>query len=111
MSKAKAAEQEGPSRSGGRTQSFVIASLSLLLLTACPSATLLPDEQRVTLTRDFEGRTMYLRNSVFVMPFFSDADAHLVSVYPPDSVHLLNDTEGKPILPGRSQGILELGTK
>ncbi|MFN7134344.1 MAG: hypothetical protein ACK4N5_19855 [Myxococcales bacterium] len=91
--------------------SAVRALLCASLLSACASATVLPDEERTKLSRDYEGGTYHLRTSLTVTPFFSDNTRRLVSPLPADAIHLLNDTEGQPILPGPQEGILPLGTR
>ncbi len=80
-------------------------------LGGCASATLVPDDQRIKLTRELEGGVFYLRASVHVLPFFSDPTRRLVTPLPPDSVDLLEDTSGKPILPGPSAALIPLGQR
>jgi hypothetical protein len=82
----------------------------LALATGCPSATLLRDEDRVQVTRELEGKEVYLRPSVYVLPFFSDTSRWLLSPLPPECIHLLEDTSGKPILPGAPERIVPAGT-
>lgn len=82
-----------------------------LLAAGCASATLLPDEERTQLTRDFEGGVYHLRASMTVTPFFSDGTRRLASRLPADSIHLLDDTKGQPLLPGPQEAILPLGTR
>lgn len=91
-------------------------SRALLLVTlsavaGCASASLLPDEERIQLTREYEGKTAFLRASLHVLPFFSDTTRRLVSALPPDSIELLLDGSGAAILPGAPEGMLELGTR
>lgn len=88
---------------------FVAAGCALLLA-SCASVPQLPDLDTTKLASDFRGKIVYLRSSLHVMPFFSDSSKKLASIYPPDSVELLNDTQGKVILPGPSAGLLPLGT-
>lgn len=85
--------------------------LALPALAGCASASLLPDEERIELTRELEGRPMHLRASLHVLPFFSDTTRRLVSPLPPDSIELLVDPSGEPILPGQPEGLLPLGQK
>ncbi len=85
--------------------------LAAALLAGCASATLIPDEERARLAQDFEGGVFHLRASMTVTPFFSDGTRRLVSQLPADSIHVLDDTEGKPILPGEQEAILPLGTR
>ena len=89
----------------------LIVPTLLVLLTACPSATLLPDDQRNQVTKDFEGKILFLKPATYVLPFFSVPESRLVSPLPPDSIHLLDDTKGEPILPGEPEAILKAGTR
>jgi len=53
---------------------------------------------------------LYLRGSLHVMPFFSEPSLRLASPLPPDSIELLLDTKGEPILPGAPDDLLVQGT-
>lgn len=88
-----------------------LCAASAVALAGCASAVLIPDDQRISLSRDLEGRAFYLRASVHVLPFFGDSTRRLVTQLPPDSVELLDDTSGQPILPGPPEGLLEIGTR
>ena len=88
-----------------------VLPIALAALAGCASASLLPDEERIELTRSLEGSTLHLRASVHVMPFFSDGTRRLISPLPPDSIELLLDPSGVPILPGEPEGLLPLGSK
>lgn len=81
------------------------------LAAGCASTSLLPDEDRVGLARDLEGKTLHLRASNHVMPFFTDSTRRLISPLPPDSIELLVDPSGHPILPGAPEDLLALGSK
>jgi hypothetical protein len=80
-------------------------------LAGCASATLIPDDQRLQVARELEGGAYYLRASVHVLPFFSDPTRRLVTPLPPDSVELLEDPSGNPILPGPSEALIPIGTR
>ena len=95
-----------------RRSSSLGAALALALaLSGCASATLIPDDQRLAIVRDLEGRALFLRASVHVLPFFGDTSRRLITPLPPDSVELLEDASGNPILPGPAEGLLALGTR
>lgn len=79
--------------------------------TACAPTLLIPDSDRQQVAHELEGQSRYLRSSVHVLPFFSDPSRRLLSAQPPDSIELINDTEGRPILPGEPTGLLPLGTR
>lgn len=92
------------------TRSLALAA-SLLALAGCSGARTVPEGERHALTRSWEGKILFLRASLNVMPFFTDSTKRLVSPWPADSVLLLEDTKGAPILPGEPEGLLALGTK
>ncbi len=86
-------------------------ALGLLLLTGCATANILPEKDRQDVSRALQGQVVYLRQSNAVMPFWSDQTKLLVNANPPDSIELLDNTSGQPILPGEPVGFLELGTR
>ena len=91
-----------------------IGPLALALATAaaagCASASLLPEADRRPMAQRWEGRVVFLRSSLNVMPFFADPTRLLVSPYFPDSIHLVDDASGRPVSPGAVEGVLPLGT-
>ena len=91
-----------------RTRGATLAAL--LTLAGCAGAPL-PDADRLSLTRGFEGKVFYLRASLNVMPFFADGGKHLVSPLFPDSILLLADAKGAPVAPGPVEEVLRMGTQ
>ena len=86
----------------------------LALATGCASQTLLSPEDRAGLDRDLtrgESAVRYLKVSSYVTPLFGDASKRLLTPYPPDEVRLLNDTQGKPISPGKVEATVPAGTR
>jgi hypothetical protein len=86
------------------------ALASLWALAGCAGAPL-PDVDRPSLARGWEGKTFYLRSSLNVMPFFADASRRLASPLFPDSILLLQDSQGAPIPPGPVEEVLPMGTR
>jgi hypothetical protein len=83
---------------------------ALWALAGCAGAPL-PDADRPSLVRGWEGQTFYLRSSLNLMPFFGDASNRLASPLFPDSVLLLEDSKGAPIAPGPVEEVLPMGTR
>lgn len=94
-----------------KRSSLALAPALALLLGGCASAQLLPEQDRAALAKQWEGRILYCRSSLNVLPFYADTTRRLVSPLPADSIHLLDDTQGAPILPGAVEQVLPLGTK
>lgn len=88
-----------------------IAVVAFAALTGCASATRLPEADRLSLPKAFEGKLYYLRSSLNVMPFFADDSKRLVSPLPADSILLLQDSQGAPISPGAVESVLPMGSK
>ncbi|MBI5542973.1 MAG: hypothetical protein HY901_03735 [Deltaproteobacteria bacterium] len=84
---------------------------ALAPLVGCAAASPLPDPDRHALLRSFEGKVLFLRTSLNVLPFFADDTRHLASPLHADSIHLLDDTKGVPIMPGAVVQVIPLGTK
>jgi len=80
-------------------------------LTACTPAVNVPDEERLRITQELEGRTRWLRVSVFVGPFFGDAARALVSDQPFSELDLLETPGGRTISPPRAEKVLPPGTR
>ena len=80
-------------------------------LGGCAGSTLrLSNEERLAITRAYEGEVMRLSLSLAIHDFFGAPARLLASPWPRDSVDLLRDESGHPILPAQTHGILPLGT-
>jgi hypothetical protein len=84
-----------------------------LLAAGCKSHTLIAPDDRAWLEQSLTGpdASRYLRQSLYVTPFFGDASRRLLTPYPPEDVDLLNDRLGKPINPGPVEATLPAGAK
>lgn len=86
------------------------ALLGCLALCSCVTAQIaLPAEQTAHVERRLAGETRYLRDSMFVTPFFGDSTKKLVTAIDPKLVRLLNNPDGSPVSPGAVEGILQVG--
>ena len=81
------------------------------LLAGCPSYTHLPDAEQALVNRKVTGQSRQLTVSMYVGPFFRDANNRLLEDQPPASVDLLRGPGGARIAPGKPTGILPAGTR
>lgn len=89
----------------------LLAVLLVLLGTGCKSHTPLAPDDRATLEQTLVGSERYLRLSMNVTPFFGDASKRLLTPYPPEDVLVLDDTQGRPVLPGPVEATLPAGAR
>jgi hypothetical protein len=82
-----------------------------VLLAGCASQSLLPDDDRIRLERELPGRTFYLRESMYVGPFWSDRHKVLLSDVVPGEIPYLTSPTGAVVDPGKPQAIVPAGTR
>ncbi|MFO7155258.1 MAG: hypothetical protein DIU72_001395 [Pseudomonadota bacterium] len=87
------------------------APLVLLLLAGCASHSLLPDEDRIRLERSLPGRTYYLRQAMYLGPFWSDESKRFLSANVPDEIPWVVNPAGVPLDPGEPEAIVPVGTR
>ncbi len=80
-------------------------------LSGCAPAVTVPDDERLRVTQELEGRTRWLRVAVFVGPFFGDASRALASDQPFSELDLLETPGGRTISPPRAERVLAPGTR
>lgn len=80
-------------------------------LTACPSYTTIPDAERARLDEAHTSALLYLRQSMYVGPFYDDDRYNLVHPRRFDSLTFLETAEGDPILPPPATAIIPAGTR
>lgn len=86
--------------------------LSLLVLaSACASHSFVPDEDRIRLERTLPGRTYYLRQAMYLGPFWSDEAKAFLSGGVPNEIPWLTNPAGVPIEPGDPTAIVPVGTR
>lgn len=91
----------------------LLVVLLVLLGTGCTSHTQIAPEDRASLEHTLSGpeADRYLRQSMYITPFFGDASKRLLTPYPPQEVLLLNDTKGQTLNPGPVEATLPAGSK
>lgn len=87
------------------------AIVLLLVLAGCASHSLLPDEDRIRLERNLPGRTFYLRQAMYLGPFWSDEARAFLSGGVPDEIPWVVNPAGIPIEPGEPTAIVPVGTR
>ncbi|HEY3452161.1 MAG TPA: hypothetical protein VGK67_37805 [Myxococcales bacterium] len=80
-------------------------------LSGCATASTVPDADRHSLARAWDGKLVYLRSSVNVLPLFADGSRRLVSPLHPDSILLLADGRGAPVPPGPVESVVPMGSR
>lgn len=91
----------------------LLVVLLVLLGTGCTSHTQIAPEDRASLEHTLSGpeADRYLRQSMYITPFFGDASKRLLTPYPPQEVLLINDTKGQTLNPGPIEATLPAGAK
>lgn len=93
------------------TRTVLLALAALASLTACAPRAVIPDEERLRIAEELEGRARYLRVAANVAPFFGDSTRHLLTDQPVDEVQLLESTSGRKIPPPPAERVLPPGTR
>lgn len=77
----------------------------------CSTARTVPDADRHSLAAAWDGKVVYLRSSLNVLPFYADATKRLVSPLHADSILPATDARGAPVGPGPVESMLPMGTR
>jgi len=104
-----------PAAEGRYTRAMHRATVALLALaalpfSACTPGVVVPDQDRLRLTRELEGQRLWLRVAVFLGPFFSDREKALATDQPLSEVELIEGPGGETILPPPAERVLPPGT-
>ena len=91
------------------TTAIVFGTLALAL-SGCPSYTLLSLQQQQAIDKAHQGKTLYLKQSMFAGPFFAYDDRLYVSERAFDERVLIESVGGEPILSSAADHILPMGT-
>jgi hypothetical protein len=83
----------------------------LLLAAACVPRVNVPEGERQRVAEELAGTSRFLRVAVYVGPFFGDRTMALVSDRPYSELDLLENPDGKTILPPPAERILPPGTR
>jgi len=78
--------------------------------TGCTPTALVPDADRLRVTRELEGKRRWLKVALWVGPFFADASRALASDQPFAEIELLETPGGRNIVPPRAERVLPPGT-
>lgn len=89
----------------------LLLAQAIASLTGCAPAVTVPDAERLRVTQELEGRTRWLRVSVFLGPFFGDAARALASDQPFAELELLETPGGRTIAPPKAERVLVPGTR
>lgn len=87
------------------------SSVTLGTVTGCAHATPLPEDVRTTWQQKYDGKYLWLTQSLYYGQFYDDDRYQLVHARKFDQVLALTTFEGEPIFPPPEQGILPAGTK
>lgn len=90
--------------------STLVAS-ALLLSTACPSYTVIPDADRAAVDDAYTGQLLWLKQSMYVGPFYDDDRFKLLHPRRFEELTYLRTLEGEPITPPPAEGVVPAGTR
>ncbi len=88
----------------------IFIALIALTLTACAAQTRLSSHTRKEIMRDYGGRLVELRQSLYFGDLYDENEKWLLSPYPFEHTSHIVDFEGNPINPRRQKGIIPAGT-
>jgi hypothetical protein len=88
-------------------------TLAILLSSAaaCAPRAVIPDEERLRVADELEGRVRYLRVACYAAPFFGDSTRYLLTDQPVEEIQLLESAGGEKIPPPPAERILSPGTR
>lgn len=94
-------------------RALLLLPVLALLAGGCATYTSLGAEPRARIEKQFTAsrEPYFLRQSLYVTPFFGDASKQLLTAVPPEDVRLLNDLGGRPINPGKVEGVVPAGSR
>jgi hypothetical protein len=92
-------------------RSSTLAAAALLLTTACPSYTVIPDADRAAVEEARNGQLLWLKQSMYFGPFYDDDRYMLLHPRRFEELTYLRTIEGDPIAPPPAQGIVPAGTR
>lgn len=88
-----------------------LALFLLVFAAGCASHAFVPDEDRIRLERSLPGRTFYLRQAMYLGPFWSDEAKAFLSGGVPNEIPWVVNPAGVPIEPGEPTAIVPVGTR
>ncbi|HEY0840728.1 MAG TPA: hypothetical protein VGD74_11120 [Vulgatibacter sp.] len=94
-----------------RSIALAAAAVVITTATACASHTTIPDADRIRLDRSLPGRTFYLRHSMYLGPFWSDAGKRYLTDVVPNEIAWVVNPAGEPMDPGAPAKVIPAGTR
>ncbi len=94
-----------------RTARTLALAVAFASLAACSPRVVIPDEERLRISEELDGRARYLRVATFAAPFFGDSSRYLLTDQPVDEVQLLESASGEKIPPPPSERVFPPGTR
>lgn len=92
-------------------RSSTLAAAALLLTTACPSYTVIPDGDRERIEQTHAGELLWTKQSMYFGPFYDDDRYMLLHPRKFEELTYLRTVEGDPISPPPAHGIVPAGTR
>lgn len=89
----------------------LLVSVAVLALAACHPRAVIPEEERLRVAEELDGRARWLRVACWAAPFFGDSTRYLLTDAPVDEVQLLESTSGRRIPPPPGERVLPPGTR
>jgi hypothetical protein len=86
-----------------------VLAAAALLASGCASVPVMSDRDRGAIAARYDGKTMYLKSSMYYGQFFGDRYSYLVSPRSFADFKLLLGADGDPISPGEVLGIIPAG--
>jgi hypothetical protein len=86
-------------------------AVALASLAACNPRIVIPDEERLRVSEELDGRARFLRVAVYAAPFFGDSTRYLLTDQPVEEVQLLESGSGEKIPPPPAERVLAPGTR
>jgi hypothetical protein len=80
-------------------------------LAGCAPRAVIPDEERLRVSAELDGKPGFLRVATYAAPFFGDSSRFLLTDQPVEEVQLLEGTSGAKIPPPPAEKVLPPGTR
>jgi hypothetical protein len=93
------------------TRIALVAAAALASLTACAPRAVIPDDERLRVSEELDGRLRYLKVAAYAAPFFGDSGRYLLTDQPVEEIQLLESASGEKIPPPPAERVLPPGTR
>lgn len=88
-----------------------LCALAVAAAAGCPSYAVIPDDERKVIDEHATGAVLFLRQSLYVGPFYDDDRYKLVHPRRFEELTYLETIEGDPIAPPPAEGVIPAGTR